>query len=63
MKEELSSINPKKLAELEKTMDLFAETAADEEPVWADGKTIDEVAFCEEQPCSTPDEMHPRDPL
>lgn len=48
MKEELSSIDPKKLAALEKTMDLFAETAVDEEPVWADGKSIDEVAFCEE---------------
>ena len=29
-------------------MDLFAETPEDEdEPVWFDGKNIDEVAFCE----------------
>ena len=30
-------------------MDLFAETPEDDEPVWYDGKSIDEVAFCEAQ--------------
>ena len=41
-------IDPKKLAALEETMDLVAETPEDEdEPVWFDGKSIDEVTFCE----------------
>lgn len=30
-------------------MDLFAETPEDDEPDWYDGKSIDEVAFCEAQ--------------
>ena len=49
MKNELDSIDPKKLAALEKTMDLFAETPAGEDngPIWVDGKSIDEVAFCD----------------
>ena len=49
MNNDLSSIDPKKLADLEETMDLFAETPEDDEPDWYDGKSIDEVAFCEAQ--------------
>ncbi len=50
MKEDLSSIDAKKLEKLEETMNLFAEKdSADDKPEWVNGKNIDEVAFCEEQ--------------
>ncbi|MBR3245258.1 MAG: hypothetical protein IKF90_21620 [Parasporobacterium sp.] len=46
MKESLDSIDPKKLEQLDATMDLIEDEDLD--PVWYDGKTIDEVMFCED---------------
>lgn len=48
MKEELNSIDPKKLKKLDRVMDLFAETKVDpiaEEPVWVENGTINEAKF------------------
>lgn len=47
MNNEFDSIDPKKLEKLDETMDLFTERPEDDGPDWFDGKSIDEVDFCE----------------